>query len=792
MAAMEFKERRQARRSLEAFTTYTMPSFEVAWHNQLLAGYLDRFARGEIKRLMLNLPPRHGKSELASRRLPAFLLGTNPDTELIAVSYSADLAGRMNRDVQRIIDSPAYSRLFPETKLSGKNVRTDALGSYVRNSDMFEIPGHRGSYRSAGIGGGIVGMGFTKGIIDDYCKNREEADSPTVRESIWEWYISTFYPRRAKDAGILITATRWHEDDLCGRLLRLAAEDSKADQWTVLRLPAICEEAGRPGDPRKPGEALWPSCFPLEDLEKTRANSAYEWSSQYQQHPRPEGGTEWPAEFFGPHIWFDDFPAIDWRCKVLSLDPSKGKADKSGDYSAFIDLRVDNDLCLWIDADLDNVRPVESMHGGRSIAGDGVTLARAIQPSAIVVETNGFQELVALTLRRYLQAAGLLSCPLFTICNTQPKQTRIRTLGTYLAQRRFRVRNTRGGRLLVQQLRDFPVGLHDDGCFVAGTMIETLTGPMPIERVRKGDYVLTRRGYAQVVASGCTGLKDVIEVTASNGRRLVGTANHPVFDGIAFTPMRYVSTMTECENTSPPNPKRLSLTASPSGVIRNRINSLTGCISHRTPRIEEMASGRCIKRFGKRLTEAFRRDATSTTKTATHLTTHSQISNASANPSMMPGIGSREATAKKLRKDVSNSHLPNAVLENGISRLKDVHGIPNTGDYLGKVEPRQQSYARNAASHFRRSHRSEPNSAQAVAANAPIRTTVDMRSVFVSGIKNAGKKLVYNLSVAGDHEYIANGFVVHNCDALKLAEVTADYLLTGRRDGSGRPQVLRA
>lgn len=281
-----------ARESLLDFTTYTMPDYEVNWHHALVCDYLDRFARLEIKRLMLFMPPRQGKSELVSRRLPAYLLGRNPRATIIAASYGADLSRRMNRDVQRIIDSEAYRDVFPKTMLFGKNIRSVAQGSWLRNSDMFEVVDYGGYYRSSGVGGAITGMGMLYGIIDDPIKNRQEANSPTFREGTWDWYTSTFRTRLAPGGAILLTVTRWHEDDLAGRLLDLAKTDPRADQWTVINLPAIAEEPVPAYDRRQPGEALWPSRFSLEELETTRVSlGAYDWNSLYMQRPSPlEGG----------------------------------------------------------------------------------------------------------------------------------------------------------------------------------------------------------------------------------------------------------------------------------------------------------------------------------------------------------------------------------------------------------------------------------------------------------------------------------------------------------------------
>ena len=288
--------RELARRHMSDFVLYVDRSYQMNWHHQLLCEYLDRLAQKEIRRLMVFMPPRHGKSELVSRKFPAFLLGNKPDTSIISCSYASDLASRMNRDVQRLIDSPEYEQLFPNSRLFGKNIRSTARGSYLRNSDIFEIVNHRGVYRSAGVGGGITGMGGEYIIIDDPVKNREEADSATYREKVYNWYTSTLYTRLEKDGCILLTLTRWHEDDLAGKLLK-ASEDG-ADQWTILELPAICEEPIKPYDIRREGEALWKWKYDEAALTKMKATvGSRDWAALYQQHPTPgEGGTfkrEW-------------------------------------------------------------------------------------------------------------------------------------------------------------------------------------------------------------------------------------------------------------------------------------------------------------------------------------------------------------------------------------------------------------------------------------------------------------------------------------------------------------------
>lgn len=293
---IEEARRELARRTMRDFVLYVDDNYQMNWHHRLLCDYLDKLACKEIRRLMVFMPPRHGKSELVSRKFPAYLLGRNPDTSIISCSYSADLASRMNRDVQRLIDSEKYSLLFPESHLFGKNIRSTAKGSFLRNSDIFEIVNHRGTYRSSGVGGGITGMGGEYIIIDDPVKNREDADSATIREKIYDWYTSTLYTRLEKDGCILLTLTRWREDDLAGKLLKAAQEG--ADQWTILELPAVCEYPPKPYDVRQEGEALWKWKYDEQALAKMKATvGSRDWAALYQQHPTPgEGGTfkrEW-------------------------------------------------------------------------------------------------------------------------------------------------------------------------------------------------------------------------------------------------------------------------------------------------------------------------------------------------------------------------------------------------------------------------------------------------------------------------------------------------------------------
>lgn len=343
---IEYYRRIAATKKMLWFTKYTKLDYQVNWHHNVVCHKLDEWIAGKIKRLMLFMPPRHGKSELASRRLPAFILGKNPNAKIITTSYSDDLASQMNRDVQRIIDSRRYKNVFPETMLSGKNIKTIAYGSYLRNSSIFEIVGHGGSYRSSGVGGGITGMGFDYGIIDDPIKNRQDAESKAISDGIYNWYMSTFYSRRdhGDNACIMLIMTRWHENDLAGKLLGLQAMGGEyTDKWEVVNFPAIAEKDKSPGDIREEGDALWPDKFSVKSLKTTRANiTGYEWDSLYQQRPNPPGGGKIKRDWF--KIIDKPPDGLSWQ-RFWDLAVS---AKKSADFTASPSAARDEDGNIYL------------------------------------------------------------------------------------------------------------------------------------------------------------------------------------------------------------------------------------------------------------------------------------------------------------------------------------------------------------------------------------------------------------------------------------------------------------
>ena len=297
--AMKERLTRESRSDLLRFTLSTMPTFRPADFHRRYYKVLTDFAHGEIRKLMVFMPPQHGKSEGSTRRLPAFVLGDNPDKKVAIVSYNAPKARKFNREIQRIIDSEEYHEIFPETTLNASNVTTVA-GSWLRNADECEIVGHRGGFKTAGVGGALTGEPVDMLIMDDIYKDAKTAWSPIVRESVSDWYDTVAETRLHNDSQQLIVFTRWHEDDLAGTLLRqqgIYDKETNPDGWVVVIYKAIKEGAPTKYDPRQEGEPLWAERHNLDKLQSIRKRNPQVFESLYQQDPQPSEGLMYESGF---------------------------------------------------------------------------------------------------------------------------------------------------------------------------------------------------------------------------------------------------------------------------------------------------------------------------------------------------------------------------------------------------------------------------------------------------------------------------------------------------------------
>lgn len=311
-------------------------SYQLEWFHQDIAvrlqkGY-DRLMRGEDVRIMIFMPPRHGKSDMATQKFPSWVLGKDPTVPIMVSSYSDELATDFGYRTRDIMKTSEYQCMY-ETRL-----RADAKAKGKWQTEQ------GGGYTAVGVGGSLTGRGFKIGIIDDPFKNREEADSPVVRDSRHTWYQSTFSTREEGNSMVIFILTRWHEDDLAGRVLKDSAEAKKNgeayDEWEVIEYKAIATEADHN---RKEGEALWPSKFSLEKLMKKKTEmGSYEFSALYQQTPVDEENRKFKQTWFKYRQQEDISQRQTYN--VMTIDP-RGKDDiKHGtDFIGVTVNFVDND-----------------------------------------------------------------------------------------------------------------------------------------------------------------------------------------------------------------------------------------------------------------------------------------------------------------------------------------------------------------------------------------------------------------------------------------------------------------
>lgn len=309
-----------AKSNLINFAELVKKGYQAEFFHELIGIILQEAAekvkRKEKVRIILSVPPRHGKTELASTIFPAWALGKYPEMKFILSSYGADLSETIGMKTRDLINSEAYQFVFP-----GITLRPDvkAKAKWMTNKD--------GSFTGVGMGTAVTGTGADIVIIDDPHKDRAEAESETVRESVWEYYRSTLYSRLEGYGAVIIIMQRWHTDDLVGKVkeesAKLKAAGGAYDEWEIINFPAIAEEDEyfRGQLIRKQGEALWPSKFPLDVLENIKQTSGiYNWVSQYMQDPIATEAQEFKEFYFK---YFEEQELTHKRLRYYTLvDPA--------------------------------------------------------------------------------------------------------------------------------------------------------------------------------------------------------------------------------------------------------------------------------------------------------------------------------------------------------------------------------------------------------------------------------------------------------------------------------------
>lgn len=314
------------RRNLIDFTQLSMPKFVRSWFQDAYYKKLDDFAKGKIKKLMVFVPPQHGKSEGSTRRLPAQMIGRMPDRKIAIACYNATKARKFNRELQRVMASEEYKQFYPEISLS------NGSDGYSRTFDEFEIVGHEGSIKTVGVGGSLTGEPVDILIMDDLYKDWMSAQSDTIRANTQDWYDSVADTRLHNDSQQLIVFTRWHEYDLAGYLL-----DKEKGQWDVVLYQALKVGPPTETDPRNEGEALFPEKHSREKLENTRRRNEHNFEGLYQQNPTPKVGLLFAKDDLH---WYDpeemEKSVSDPDFCYVPTDP----AGEGGDDFASIDTRL--------------------------------------------------------------------------------------------------------------------------------------------------------------------------------------------------------------------------------------------------------------------------------------------------------------------------------------------------------------------------------------------------------------------------------------------------------------------
>ena len=303
---LEKQERNQ--NNFLGFVKEVWPDFVQGYHHKIYAEKLDRVAKGELKRLIVNMPPRHTKSEFASHLFPAFFMGRHPKAKLIQTTHTGELSIRFGRKTKNLLESDEYERVFPNVTLA---TDSKAAGRWESN--------HGGEYFAAGVGGAITGRGADLLVIDDP-HSEQDALSPTVLDGHYEWYTSGPRQRLQPGGAIVLVMTRWSTKDLTGRLLAAQAKDSSTDQWEVVEFPAVIND--------KP---MWGNFWDMEGLMKVKASIPLtKWQAQWMQAPTSEEGAIIKREWW--KTWEDeDIPKLQYV--IQSYDTAYSKKE-TADYSA--------------------------------------------------------------------------------------------------------------------------------------------------------------------------------------------------------------------------------------------------------------------------------------------------------------------------------------------------------------------------------------------------------------------------------------------------------------------------
>lgn len=428
----------QSRQNLIDYSIATNPQYIPNWHHRVIAHQLQKIAEEgdkDYKILIVTLPPRHGKSQECSIDFPSWYLGKKPDKEIITASYAGELAQSFGGKTREKVDSPAYKLIFPEVSLKEDE---KARGRWRTNKG--------GSYLSVGVGGAITGFGANILLIDDPFKNREEAESDVMREKVWDWFTSTAFTRLSPNGVVVLIMTRWHMDDLAGRILE---HPTLSLRTKLIRLPAI---ADRDDKFRKQGEALWPSRYGKEALTEIKNTiGPYDWQALYQGSPVLTENQEFRPEWM-QYRTEQQVSGMSGQ-RILTVDTAMSKKTQA-DFTGFCDNLIDQQN-YW------NIRAWRAKLSPEELVNNLFALHLRNNYDQIGIERTTFTE----GLKPYLEAEQRrrnIFLPIVELLHNQVgKEIRIRGLiPRYAAHSIFHVEGHTKD--LEEEQFNFPNGMHDD------------------------------------------------------------------------------------------------------------------------------------------------------------------------------------------------------------------------------------------------------------------------------------------------------------------------------------------
>jgi len=451
------KEAEQAQKSFMAFVNKVWPNFIHGAHHAKMAAAFERVAEGKTKRLIINMPPRHTKSEFASYLLPAWFLGKFPAKKVIQTSHTAELAVGFGRKVRNLVDQDVYKEIFPTV---GLQADSKAAGRWATNKS--------GEYFAIGVGGAVTGKGADILIIDDPHSEQEAAQAetnPEIYDKTYEWYTSGPRQRLQPGGAIIIVMTRWSKKDLTGQVIKAASQRS-GEEWEVIEFPALLP-SGRP---------LWPEFWPKIELEALQKELPHaKWMAQYQQNPTSETSAIVKREWW--KIWEDD-EAPECEFTVMSWDTAFEKTNRA-DYSAMTYWGV------FYKDDENGVRQAniillnafrERMEFPRlkQVALDEY---KECKPDSIIIEKKASGAPLIYEMR----AMGI-PVQEFTPSKGNDKIARLNAVADIFASGRVWAPNTHWAEEVIEEVASFPAGDHDD-------YVDSVS--LALMRFRKGGFVRT-------------------------------------------------------------------------------------------------------------------------------------------------------------------------------------------------------------------------------------------------------------------------------------------------------------